>query len=164
MTSRFYRNAAAFLVLAALAKAGSAAEYMQENDFQKKFAFSPAVITQGGRVVWLAGTTVLRDAAGKDISGQFEPQVRAIFAAMNEQLKKAGGSLANLVTMTVYVRDAANVRRFAQIRKTMFADGSYPASTFIAGSSFALPGIEIEIQGTAVVGDECSSTSSCGLR
>jgi 2-iminobutanoate/2-iminopropanoate deaminase len=33
----------------------------------------------------------------------------------------------------------------------MFADGKYPASALITVSSFARPGIVIEIQGVAVI-------------
>ena len=129
-------------------------EFMEKSDFHRQFAFSPAVITKGGRTVWLAGATALRDGSGKDISGQFEPQVRAIFDQMDKQLKKAGGSLANLVTMTVFVTDASNVQRLVAVRKELFKDENYPASTLIAGSGFALPGIVVEIQGIAVIGDD----------
>src|SRR5688572_28873365 len=70
-------------------------EYMEKTEFQASRAFSPAVITQGGRTVWLAGQTATRDEAGGDISGNFDAQVHAIFAAMDKTLKRAGGSLAN---------------------------------------------------------------------
>ena len=129
------------------------AEYMEKNDFQKKFAFSPGVITKGGRIVWLAGVTALRDESGKDISGQFEPQVRVIFNDIDKQLKKAGGNLANVVTMTIYVTDPRYIERFAELRREMFKDGNYPASTFIAVSNLPIPGLLVEIQGTAVIGE-----------
>jgi len=31
------------------------AEYLEGNERQKSRAYSPAVITEGGRIVWLAG-------------------------------------------------------------------------------------------------------------
>ena len=73
------------------------AVYMEKSDFQKSRAFSPGVITEGGKIVWLAGQTATRDEAGADISGNFEAQVRTIFSLIDKTLKKAGGSLANLV-------------------------------------------------------------------
>ena len=36
------------------------AEYMEKSEQQKSRAYSPAVITQGGRTVWLAGQTATR--------------------------------------------------------------------------------------------------------
>ena len=65
---RFAMVAAA--VLFGLASAAGAAEYMEKTDFQKSRAFSPGVITQGGRIVWLAGIYVqpLRNTPAKDRS------------------------------------------------------------------------------------------------
>jgi len=144
--------------------AAPAAEYMEKTDFQKSRAFSPAVITDGGRIVWMAGQTAIRDESGKDIGGQFEPQVRTVFSLMDKTLKKAGGSLANLVTMTVFINDPRNGDRFVEIRREMFPDGNFPGSALITVSNFARPGMLIEIQGIAVIGDRCSNASPCSPR
>src|SRR3712207_5381153 len=122
---RFRAWAGALLGL--LAAPAGAAEYMEKSDFQKSRAFSPAVVTEGGRIVWLAGQTATGDENGADISGQFEPQVRAVFRALDGTLKRAGGSLANMVTMTVFISDPRNGDRFIEIRREMFPDGNYPA-------------------------------------
>lgn len=128
------------------------AEYMEKNEFQTARAFSPAVITQGGRTVWLAGQTATRDEHGNDISGNFDAQVRTIFGLLDQTLRRAGGTLANLVTMTVFINDPRNGDRFIETRKAMFPDGHYPASALITVSHFARPGMLIEIQGVAVIG------------
>jgi enamine deaminase RidA (YjgF/YER057c/UK114 family) len=128
------------------------ADYMEKSEFQKSRAFSPAVITQGGRTVWLAGQTAPRDDQGKDLSGNFEAQARQIFHVMDQTLKKAGGSLANLVTMTVFINDPRYGDAFVDLRKGFFPDGNYPASAMISVSHFARPGILIEIQGVGVIG------------
>jgi 2-iminobutanoate/2-iminopropanoate deaminase len=130
------------------------AEYLQKNEFQASRAFSPAVVTQGGRIVWLAGQTATRDEAGNDISGNFDAQVRTIFSLIDATLKRVGGGLANLVTMTVFINDPRHGDRFVELRKTMFPDGNYPASALIGVSHFARPGMLIEIQGVAVIGGE----------
>jgi enamine deaminase RidA (YjgF/YER057c/UK114 family) len=126
-------------------------EYLEKTELAKKFTFSPAVITQGGRTVWLSGQIALRDEAGKDIAGQFEPQVRTIFSLIDKTLKKTGGTLADLVTMTVYVTDPRHLEQFAALRGEFFATENYPASTFITVSNLPFPGVIVEIQGTAVV-------------
>ncbi len=144
--------------------AAGAAEYMEKSDFQKSRAFSPAVITDGGRTVWMAGQTATRDENGNDISGNFEAQVRTIFALMDKTLKKAGGGLANLVSMTAFINDPRNGDRFVELRKEMFPDGNYPGSALISVSNFARPGMLLEIQGVAVIGDRCSNTSPCSPR
>ena len=126
-------------------------EYLEGTDFQKSRAFSPAVITQGGRTIWLAGQTAAVDESGKDISGNFEAQARTIFALMDRTLKRAGGSLASLVTMTVFINDPRYGDSFVRIRAEHFKDGRFPASALITVTAFARPGILIEIQGVAVV-------------
>jgi enamine deaminase RidA (YjgF/YER057c/UK114 family) len=126
-------------------------QHLEGTDFQKSRAFSPAVITEGGRVVWLAGQTATTDLDGKDIGGKFDEQARTIFALMSRTLERAGGSLANLVTMTVFINDVRHGDRFVQIRKEIFPDGRFPASALLTISGFARPGMLIEIQAVAVV-------------
>ena len=126
-------------------------EHLPPSEFQKSRSFSPAVITEGGRTVWLAGQTTAVDLDGKDISGKFEEQARTVFALMDRTLQRAGGSLANLVTMTVFIIDPRMGDRFVQIRGEHFPDGRYPCSALITVSNFARPGCVIEIQGVAVI-------------
>jgi enamine deaminase RidA (YjgF/YER057c/UK114 family) len=128
------------------------AEYLETSEFQKSRAFSPAVITHGGRIVWLAGQTATRDQAGNDISGNFEAQTRTIFALIDKTLQRAGGRLANMVTMTVFINDPRHGDRFVELRKEQFPDGRFPASALITVAHFARPGMLIEIQGVAVIG------------
>jgi enamine deaminase RidA (YjgF/YER057c/UK114 family) len=127
--------------------------HLEPSDVQKTRAYSPAVITEGGRVVWMAGQTARVDADGQDISGNFEAQTRRVFALMDETLRRAGGTLADLVTMTVFIKEPRHGDRFVEIRRELFPDGKFPASALITVSNFARPGMEIEIQGVAVIGD-----------
>jgi enamine deaminase RidA (YjgF/YER057c/UK114 family) len=126
-------------------------EHLPPSEFQKSRSFSPAVITEGGRTVWLAGQTTVVDLEGKDIAGKFEEQARTIFALIDRTLARAGGSLANLVTMTVFINDPRHGDRFVQIRGEYFPDGRYPCSALVTVSNFARPGCVIEIQGVAVI-------------
>jgi 2-iminobutanoate/2-iminopropanoate deaminase len=127
-------------------------EYLEPTEFQKSRAFSPAVITQGGRTVWLAGQTATRDAEGRDISGNFDAQTKTIFASIDATLRRVGGSLADMVTMTVFINDPRHGDRFVELRRGIFADGKFPASALITVSHFARPGMLIEIQCVAVIG------------
>jgi len=125
--------------------------FLEPSERQKARAYSPAVITEGGRIVWLAGQTAVADANGKDISGDFEAQTRRVFALIDETMRRAGGTLADLVTMTVFIKEPRHGDRFVEIRKEYFSDGKFPGSALITVSNFARPGMEIEIQAIAVV-------------
>ncbi len=125
--------------------------HLEGSDLQKSRAYSPAVITEGGKTVWLAGQTATTDESGKDIAYDFDAQAHACFALMDKTLRRCGGSLANLVTMTVFINDSRLGDRFVKLRGEKFADGKFPASALITVSHFARPGIMLEIQGVAVV-------------
>ena len=153
--------ASAAFAICAIAAPAQGAEYLGKSEFQQQRAFSPAVISRGGRVVWLAGQTATVDEAGKDISGNFDAQARTVFALLDKTLKGVGGSLQNMVTMTVTIKDPRYGDRLVQLRKEMFPGGNYPASALLTISNFARPGMEIEIQGVAVIGDECSDAKPC---
>jgi enamine deaminase RidA (YjgF/YER057c/UK114 family) len=128
-------------------------DYMEPSDFQRSRAFSPAVVTRGGRTVWLAGQTATVDEQGNSILGDFDAQTRTVFALMDKTLGRAGGTLQNLVTMTVFIADPRHGDRFVELRRAMFPDGRFPASALITVSGFARPGMLIEIQGVAVIDD-----------
>ena len=93
------------------------------------------------------------DLNGKSLLGDFQGQARTVFALMDRTLKRNGGSLQNLVTMTVFINDARHGDEFVKLRREMFPAGKFPASALITVSDFAQPGMLIEIQGVAVVGN-----------
>ena len=126
-------------------------QHLEGTEQQKSRAYSPPVITEGGRIVWLPGQTATTDLDGKDIGGKFDEQTRTVFQLMSRTLERAGGSLANLVTMTVFIIDPRHGDRFVQIRREFFPDGKYPGSALLTISNFARPGMVIEIQGVAVL-------------
>ena len=130
---------------------GVAVQYLEGTAQQKRRAFSPAVVTQGGKTVWLAGQTATEDLNHKPIAGDFDAQTRTDFALLDQTLKRAGGNLRNMVTMTVFINDPRNGDRFIELRREMFPGGKYPASALITVSNVAQPGILIEIQGVAVI-------------
>lgn len=123
-----------------------------KSDFAQKNAYSQAVVTQGGRTVWLAGQTASQAAAGgKPIAGDFDTQVRAIFDSLSKTLERAGGKLSDIVTMTVFMVDDRFDRRFLELRKEILGD-NFPASALINVHSLAAPDAMLEIQAVAVVG------------
>jgi len=122
-------------------------QYYAPDPRTRERAYSRAVITEGGRTIWLAGQTA---APG---TKDFEAQAREVFARLDETIKGAGGAgLRDMVTMTVFINDARHGDRFVEIRKEIFSD-NFPASALITVSAFARPEILIEIQGIAVTGD-----------
>jgi 2-iminobutanoate/2-iminopropanoate deaminase len=123
--------------------------YLKRDDAQAR-GYSTAVCTRGGTIVWLAGQTVLEDSSGKSLIGDFDGQVREIFARLSETLVKVGGKLQDMVTMTVFITDCRNATRFTEIRRETFGD-NFPASALVTVTAFAQPGMLVEVQGIAVI-------------
>ena len=124
------------------------------DEYGERRAFSRAVATTGGTTVWVAGHTTLTDADGNDISGDFEAQTRELFRLIEQRLAHYGGTLSDIVTMTVYIQDVRDGDRFVELRSEYFTDGRYPSSALITVVGFARPGTMIEIKPTAVIGEE----------
>jgi 2-iminobutanoate/2-iminopropanoate deaminase len=143
------------LALASEAKAQGAAapknrEYLK-TDFAQGNAYSQAVVTRGGRTVWLAGQTAPpADANGKSLAGDFDAQVHAIFGLLGKTLERTGGKLSDIVNMTVFMVDDRFDRRFLEIRKEVFGD-NFPASALINVHSLAAPTAMLEIQSQAYI-------------
>jgi 2-iminobutanoate/2-iminopropanoate deaminase len=107
--------------------------------------FSRAVITEGGRTLWLGGQTGTPNL-------DFDGQVREAFSELDKTIKANGGAgLSDMVTMTVFINDGRLGDRFIELRKEVFKE-CFPASALITVTGFAQPGLLIEIQGMAVVG------------
>jgi 2-iminobutanoate/2-iminopropanoate deaminase len=129
---------------------GSRRRYIKRQTAQAR-AYSQAVITEGGRIVWLAGQVGAADASGNSLAGDFDAQVREVFSRLNQTLHEAGGSLADMVTMTVFITDARYGDRFTELRKEIFGD-NFPASALITVAGLARPEMLVEVQGIAVIG------------
>ncbi len=115
-------------------------------------SFSPAVITTGGRMAFLAGVGHTVDDEGNTIR-DFGGQVHATFREIARIMDRFGGGLSDVATMTIYVADPRYGNEFVEIRKEYFPDG-YPASTLITVAGFARPEMLLEVTCTAILGDE----------
>jgi 2-iminobutanoate/2-iminopropanoate deaminase len=122
-----------------------------KRDAAQARAYSQAVVTEGGRTIWLAGQVGAMDATGRSLAGDFDGQVREVFSRLGRTLEEAGGTLADMVTMTVFITDARHGDRFTQLRKEIFGD-NFPASALITVAGLARPEMLVEVQGMAVIG------------
>jgi 2-iminobutanoate/2-iminopropanoate deaminase len=108
------------------------------------------VITEGGKVIWIAGHTGQKDSAGNALAGDFDGQMRQTFKNIEATLQEVGASLKDIVTVTVFLTDSRYTTRMTEIRTEIFGE-DFPASAAITVTGFADPSILIEIQGIAVV-------------
>jgi 2-iminobutanoate/2-iminopropanoate deaminase len=150
-----FRKLAALAGLAAAAGVTPAAAQAPTRRFIKRESaersgYSMAVVTQGGRTIWLAGQTGAVDASGKSLAGNLDAQVHQVFAGLAATLAEAGGKLSDMVSMTVFLTDPRNHRRFTELRREILGE-NFPVSAAIYISHLANPDALLEIQGVAVV-------------
>ena len=103
-------------------------------------AFSRAVTTEGGKLIWLGGQT-----ASLPPVADFDAQARDVFTQLDKTLKSQGSSLKDIVTMTVFITDARYGDRFTQLRKEIFGD-NFPASALITVAALARPELLVEVR------------------
>jgi 2-iminobutanoate/2-iminopropanoate deaminase len=120
--------------------------------WQQRRAFSPAVATKEGRIIWMAGHGGLH-GTDEVLEGDFDGQSRQAFRNVAATLAEANGRLSDIVTMTVFIVDARHGDRFIEIRKEFFPDANYPASALITVAGLARPEMMVEIQCVAVIAD-----------
>jgi 2-iminobutanoate/2-iminopropanoate deaminase len=84
---------------------------------------------------------------GKD---EYE-QTRQIFSRIDRIIKAAGGTMDNLVKMTIYVVDITKNTEVWRARRDFFT-GDFPASTLVEVRSLAKPEALVEIEAVAYLG------------
>ena len=132
-----------------------------KRDQTQTRAYSPAVITEGGKIVWLAGQTAAEDGTGRSLAGNFDGQCGDIFRRLGKTLEEAGGTLKDMVTMTVFITDARLGNRLTEMRREIFGD-DFAASALITVTALARPELLIEIPGNRGhrLGRSCSISAA----
>ena len=129
----------------------NARDYLKDN-FPQSRGFSTGVVTEGGKIVWVAGQNALVDEQGKPLADDLGGQARVILRKIDAAVKRAGGSLKDVASMTVYLTDPLDP--LVPIFREFFPDGNFPAKTTVTVSSLAVPGMMLEMTAVAVVGDK----------
>ena len=117
---------------------------------EEQRAYSRAVKVQGGTTVYLAGIGAPVDAQGNSLAGNFTAQTHQVFERLRETMVLVGGTLDDIVTMTVFITDPRYGDEFVEIRQQYFTRG-FPGSALISVYSLARPEMLVEVQAIAVL-------------
>jgi enamine deaminase RidA (YjgF/YER057c/UK114 family) len=104
---------------------------------------------------WRVGNTVyLAGALGNEADGTFSPdirmQTRRVFEKLATVMQEAGGSLTDIVKLTVYITDMRHRDGYAAIRSE-FLPNDPPASTLVQVVALADTAAVIEIEAIATL-------------
>ncbi|HUZ77894.1 MAG TPA: RidA family protein [Chloroflexota bacterium] len=105
---------------------------------------------------WKLGNTVyLAGAIGYNEDGSLSPDIRVqtqrAWDRLAAVLREAGGSLRDIVKVTVYLTDMRYQQAQGEVRAALFPPGTPPASTLVQCVALAEPAALIEIEGIAVL-------------
>ena len=113
-----------------------------------------AVVTRGGRTVWMRGQCpqCLDDAINID-SQDPSDQTHKVMQNIRQLIEEAGGNMTHLVKVVVYITDVCHREA---VYRTMggYIKGIHPVSTGLVVQALARPEWLVEIDATAVIPDE----------
>lgn len=104
-----------------------------------------------GDTVYIAGQVALDPQGNLVGKGDIRAQTEQVFRNLQGVLEACGGSLRDLVKITVYLVRAEDIPAFREVRSRYLAHEP-PASTLTVISRLASPDFLVEVEGIAVVG------------
>jgi reactive intermediate/imine deaminase len=98
--------------------------------------------TKAGKLVFLSGQIPLDPKTMEVVDGDFERRARQVFENLSAVAEAAGGSLNDIVKLTVFLTDLDN---FAAVNAVMegYFDEPYPARAAGGGAALA-KGVDVE--------------------
>lgn len=104
-----------------------------------------------GDILFISGT-VSRAPDGTAIQGSNEyEQSKIIFGKIRHFVEAAGGAMADVVKVTIYVVDIKQNTEVWRARQEFFT-GDFPCSTLVEVRNLATPEILVEIEAVACIG------------
>jgi enamine deaminase RidA (YjgF/YER057c/UK114 family) len=102
-----------------------------------------------GRTVIVSGQLPL-DRNGQLAGPEPETQMRQVFQNLSIALATAGAGIADIVKLTVYLTDLADLPAFRQVRDEYVSADHPPASSLVRVAGLVHPQARVEIEALAV--------------
>ncbi|MBI4083997.1 MAG: RidA family protein [Candidatus Lambdaproteobacteria bacterium] len=116
-----------------------------------KAAFSRSVEVSGGRLLFVSGH-VARDEQRQLVGkGDIRAQTERAFANVRTAVEQAGGTVRDIVKITVFVKDIRQAKDIYDVRLAFFPQDALPASTMVEVSGFVDPDALIEVEAVAAL-------------
>lgn len=99
-------------------------------------------------IAYVAGMTA---RAGDSVPDGEYAQAKAIFSKIKALIEAAGGTMADVVKVIIYVTDITRREEVWRARREFFT-GNFPVSTLVEVRALAVPAIKVEIEAIAHIG------------
>jgi enamine deaminase RidA (YjgF/YER057c/UK114 family) len=114
--------------------------------------YSQIVDVSAGRLIFIAGQTALDQDGNVVGKADFAAQARQVFSNLTIALQASGCTAANLVELTVFLTDMANLGRYREARNRFFGSVTPPAApavTLVEVSKLYGPDFLLDIEAIA---------------
>lgn len=113
-------------------------------------AFSAGVEAPAGRTVYISGQVAM-DAEGNIVGeGDAKAQTERVLQNVVAVLEAAGGTLDDVVKVTVFITDMGMYDEIHEVRRRFFEE-PYPASSMVEVSALIEPRLLVEMEAVAVI-------------
>lgn len=111
-----------------------------------------AEIDLGTSKILLISGQVSLDVEGKIVGeDNVEQQTEQVFKNIQAIVENSGGTMNDLVKITIYLRDVSNIVKFREVRNKYINVNNPPASTLVEISKLARDEFLLEVEATAVI-------------
>jgi enamine deaminase RidA (YjgF/YER057c/UK114 family) len=109
--------------------------------------YSHAVNIPAGRLVWTSGQIAVR--AGGDVPSGWEAQTRLVFEKVGDALAAAGAGWPDVVKLTLFVVDVAELATVRAVRDEFVDTERPPTSSLVRVAGLVRPDLLIEVEAVA---------------
>ena len=113
-------------------------------------SYSQVVTTDPGKLVFTAGQVAMNEEGQTIGIGDIRAQTKQVLQNIQRAVEAAGGTLDDVVTMTVFTTDARYHKDVNEVRREVFGS-NFPASTMVQVVALARPELLIEVNATAII-------------
>ncbi len=113
--------------------------------------YTPVVEVTGGRTIYVSGQVPVDKTGALVGAGDLRAQTRQVFENVKAGLEAAGASFADVVKLSFYVVDAAQVQTVRDVRDTYVDTARPPASTLVEVRRLVREEFLIEVDAIASV-------------
>lgn len=105
---------------------------------------------RSGKHVWLV--VIAEDPkTGTIVGGDIELQTRQALQNLDQSIRAAGGTLADIVQVQIFLIDSADAKGMNRVYAEFFVSRPYPVRATVVVKELLAKGLRIEITATAVL-------------
>ena len=110
--------------------------------------YSQGVVVNGW--LFISGQIPIDPSTGEIVHGSFKEQVVRVLENIKAIVEAAGGTLRNIVKVTVYLRDISKFSEFNEVYSKYFSEE--PPARVVVEVSNLPKGVDLEVEAIAFIG------------